>query len=67
MKPGTYVTDRTASGRYYPRVYRVVRVIDSDLTEVCDIGDVVNGRLTNFARGRDLTYRRTEDLRVWSA
>ena len=68
-----YVTDATASGRYYPAVYKIQgNVIDNPADELHDmvtvryVGDVVNGKL-RFANWRDcaVTHRELENLRPY--
>jgi hypothetical protein len=61
---GTYVTDSSASGRGYTAVYRI-EGIGADQSEVSYVGDIVNGRLTNFARDRQISYRSTQALREY--
>jgi hypothetical protein len=64
FKPGTYVIDTNACGRYNVAVYRVERP-GSDQTVVSYVGEVISGRLTNFARDRQVSYRVTSALREW--
>ncbi len=60
MKPGTYVTDQSASGRFYKHIYSVVRV-EGDRTLVRSVGPVVNGRI-EYERQNSESYRETANL-----
>jgi hypothetical protein len=64
LKVGSYVVDTSASGRHYTAVYRIVRIM-GDQAEVRYVGEVVNGRLTNFAYDRQISYRQIKVLREY--
>ena len=63
MKPGTYVIDTSASGRYYVAVYCVIGE-SFDRSVVRYVGEVVNGRL-QCSREQPITHRTTSDLKQW--
>ena len=68
-----YVTDATASGRYYPAVYKIKgNVVDNPADELNDtvavqyVADVVNGKLKFVDwRNASVTHRRLADLRIY--
>ena len=66
LKPGTYVTDRSDSGRYDKAVHCVVGAVgpDGDQTVVRYVGSVVKGRI-EYARNQPTTHRTTANLQVW--
>ncbi len=63
FKPGTYVTDRADSSRYYRSVYQVTGE-SFDRCIVRRVGQIVNGRLT-CEGDRGVTHRTTANLQEW--
>lgn len=64
LKPGTYVTDTSASGRYDTTIYRVIEHY-SDRTAVALVGTVRGGRI-HTTRGREITHRTTANLKEFA-
>lgn len=65
MKPGTYVTDKSDSSRYYRPVYQVTG--ESFDRCICrKVGDLVNGRLQSVNwRDQHVTHRTTANLQEY--
>ena len=63
LKVGDYVTDTSASGRYYKAVYCITG-FSFDRAIVRFVGNVVNGRI-EYSRDQPVSHRTTADLRVW--
>jgi len=63
FRKGEYVTLKHS--KYYPPVYKVIKPVGDDML-VCEyVGDSVNGRLENFPRTRQESYRKIEDLKAY--
>lgn len=63
MKPGTYVTDASDSGRYQQAVYEVTG--ESFDRSICRyVGSIVGGRI-QYDRNQPVTHRTTANLREY--
>jgi hypothetical protein len=64
LQPGTLVTDRRDSSRYYQSVYRVISTA-ADRTVVRRVGQLEGGRLTTWGDHGE-THRATDGLVEWN-